>query len=126
MKNTELAHKVGARIRLFRLRKKLSQEALALEAEINPAFLGHLERGLKCPTVDTLFKITTALKITLSDLLDFESDSAAAHSESLKRIEIALRGMTEVQAQKTAEIIETIAGMSASRQSGESTVKADG
>ena len=38
---------VGEKIRSFRQQKKLTQEQLALGAEINPVFLGHLERNLK-------------------------------------------------------------------------------
>ena len=37
---------VGEKIRSFRQQKKLTQEQLALGAEINPVFLGHLERNL--------------------------------------------------------------------------------
>ncbi len=59
---------VGEQIKHFRLLRGLSQEALALEAGINPAFLGHLERSLKSPTVTTLEKIAMALDIPLSEL----------------------------------------------------------
>ena len=55
---------VGEKIRSFRQQKKLTQEQLALGAEINPVFLGHLERNLKSPTITTLEKITRALGIT--------------------------------------------------------------
>lgn len=61
---------IGERIRYFRLRQGLSQEKLALTAGINPAFLGHLERGLKSPTITTLDKIIEALGISYSELFD--------------------------------------------------------
>ena len=48
---------VGERIRYFRNLRGWSQETLALQAEINPAFLGHLECGLKSPTIKTPEKI---------------------------------------------------------------------
>ena len=54
--------------RYFRKLKGWSQETLALQAEINPAFLGHLERGLKSPTVKTLEKIACALDISMAEL----------------------------------------------------------
>ena len=56
-----MENKIGERIKYFRMSKKLSQEKLALMAEINPAFLGHLERGLKSPTMNTVDKIINAL-----------------------------------------------------------------
>ncbi|MCM1022637.1 MAG: helix-turn-helix domain-containing protein [Prevotella sp.] len=61
---------VGNKIRRFRTMRGWSQETLALQAEINTAFMGHLERGLKVPTVTTLRKITDALGITLSEFFD--------------------------------------------------------
>ena len=61
---------VGERIKYFRTKSGLSQENLALQAEINPAFLGHLERGLKNPTIKTLEKITCALGISLAEFLN--------------------------------------------------------
>jgi len=59
---------IGEHIRYYRGLRGLSQEQLALQAGINPAFLGHLERGLKSPTVTTLEKIALALDISLSEL----------------------------------------------------------
>ena len=59
---------VGERIKFFRNKLGWSQEKLALQAEINTAFLGHLERGLKNPTIKTLEKITFALGVSLSCL----------------------------------------------------------
>ena len=65
----ELTLAVAARIKFLRLGKSMSQEELALRANLNPAYFGHIERGLKCPTIDTLYKISNALEISLSELL---------------------------------------------------------
>lgn len=59
---------IGERIRYFRHLRGWSQEQLALRAGLNTAFLGHLERGLKSPTVRTVEKIANALEITLGEL----------------------------------------------------------
>lgn len=63
---------IGEKIKYFRMQQGLSQEKLALKANINPAFLGHLERGLKSPTMNTLDKIIEALNVSYSQ---FFSDS---------------------------------------------------
>ena len=63
-------NKVGERIRYHRLQRGMSQEKLALMAGINPAFLGHLERGLKSPTMTTLDKIVEALGLSYSEFFD--------------------------------------------------------
>ena len=45
--NTRLAREVGAKIKYLRLKQGLSQESLALSCDMNPAFLGHVERGMR-------------------------------------------------------------------------------
>lgn len=62
-----ISYIVGQRIYTFRTQKKLSQEALAFESEIHPAYLGRVERGEKCPTIETLYKISKGLKIPLHE-----------------------------------------------------------
>ena len=40
-----ISYKIGERIRQFRVLRGLSQEELAFASEINPTYLGRLERG---------------------------------------------------------------------------------
>lgn len=63
-------NKIGEKIKYFRTKQGLSQEKLALKAGINPAFLRHLERGLKSPTMTTLDKIIEALNVSYSQFFD--------------------------------------------------------
>lgn len=65
----KITEEVGNRIRYFRRLKSISQEELALRANLNPAYFGQVERGLKCPTIDTLCKIANALEIPPAQLL---------------------------------------------------------
>lgn len=65
----EITIAVAERIKYYRHLRNYSQESLALQAGLNPAYFGQVERGLKCPTVDTLYKIARALDISLSELL---------------------------------------------------------
>ena len=74
MQKKKITMATAARIRHFRQKNALSQEALALRANLNPAYFGQIERGVKCPTIDTLYKIASALDISLSELLRFEDD----------------------------------------------------
>lgn len=66
MSNIEL---IGENVRLYRQKKGLSQEQLALHSEINTSYLGQIERGEKNPTIKILEKIAAALEITLIDLI---------------------------------------------------------
>ncbi|MDE6593541.1 MAG: helix-turn-helix domain-containing protein [Oscillospiraceae bacterium] len=89
---------VGKKIKQYRTARGWSQEKLALQAEINTAFLGHLERGLKIPTVTTLRKITEALDITLSDFFNDditgEVFSNTEKQEIIDRIVLTVRNLS--------------------------------
>lgn len=65
-------YNVGKRIRDLRLAKGLSQEQLALSADITPTYLGLVERNLKNPTLKVIEQICNSLNVSLSD---FFSDS---------------------------------------------------
>lgn len=60
---------LGMRIRYLRQQKKMSQEALALEAEINKNYLSDLERGLRNPTLKIMERIASALDMNIETLV---------------------------------------------------------
>lgn len=60
---------LGKRIRLLRQARNWSILELALNADINPNYLGDLENGRRNPTLKVLHKISSALHISLSSLV---------------------------------------------------------
>lgn len=60
---------IGNRIRYYRNELGFSQEQLAEYSELHPSYIGQLERGEKTPSIETLYKVTTGLKISLSDFM---------------------------------------------------------
>ncbi len=58
---------IGKRIHELRVNSGLSQEKLALRAEITTTYLGLLERNLKNPTVKVIEQICNQLNISLND-----------------------------------------------------------
>ena len=100
---------VGARIRYFRHLRGLSQEQLALRAGLNPAFRGHLERGLKSPTITTLEKLVRVLDITFVELFaEQPADSDAAKETARKRLDLLVRDLSAEQLDKLSDIIQAI------------------
>lgn len=62
---------LGARVRTARLAKNVSLTDLAETCQISKGYLSSLETGGEVnPTIDVLFKIATALDLTLADLLE--------------------------------------------------------
>jgi transcriptional regulator with XRE-family HTH domain len=68
IKVTNVSKKVGERIRQIRKEKNITQEELALEAGLNRAYVGYIERGERNPSTETIAKIAKALKVPLEKL----------------------------------------------------------
>ncbi|MCD8204538.1 MAG: helix-turn-helix domain-containing protein [Coprobacillus sp.] len=68
--NKELLMIVGRRIRYLRKQKGMSILDLSIEADINRNYLSDLERGKRNPTITILSKISIALDVSLSFLLE--------------------------------------------------------
>lgn len=58
---------VAQNLRRLRLSRRISQDDLALAANIERAYVGHLERGGKNPTVVTLEKLSRALECDIAE-----------------------------------------------------------
>lgn len=69
------AIKVGKTISYFRNQKGISQEVLSGLADIGRSHLSAIERGERKPTLETLYRICTALEIKMSTvILKLEED----------------------------------------------------
>lgn len=60
----------GKVLRELRENKKLSQEKLAEYCDLDRTYISLLERGLRQPTITTLFKLSDALNIKPSELVE--------------------------------------------------------
>ena len=60
---------IGKKIREERLNKGLTQEQLAEKANISPAFVGHIERGEKKASLETMSRLVMALGTTMDYLV---------------------------------------------------------
>jgi len=60
---------VGEVIASIRRRKKLSQEVLSGLADIGRTHLSAIERGERKPTLETLYRISCALEVRMSDIV---------------------------------------------------------
>jgi XRE family transcriptional regulator, regulator of sulfur utilization len=77
--SVELAREVGVRVQRLRKARGLSLSGLASATGLGKGTLSEIERGLRNPTLETLFAITTALRAPLSTLLvDGPTESSPA------------------------------------------------
>jgi transcriptional regulator with XRE-family HTH domain len=59
----------GKNVRRFRRLKKLTQEQLAFESEIDLTYMGGIERGKRNPSLLVMARIADALGVPLAKLL---------------------------------------------------------
>jgi transcriptional regulator with XRE-family HTH domain len=59
----------GRNVRKYRQQKKLTQEQLAFEAEIDLTYMGGIERGRRNPSLLVMARIADSLGVQLPKLL---------------------------------------------------------
>jgi transcriptional regulator with XRE-family HTH domain len=64
-----LQKQLGSRVKSMRKALGLSQEALALEANIDRTYVSQIERGVANSSLYALHKLSKVLKVTIKDFL---------------------------------------------------------
>ncbi|HEY6434958.1 MAG TPA: helix-turn-helix transcriptional regulator [Ignavibacteriaceae bacterium] len=62
--------KVGQRIKQLRKELELSQEALALKADVDRTYVTDVENGRRNVSLEILEKLITALQVSFKDFFD--------------------------------------------------------
>ena len=62
--------RLGQNLHRLRNAAGLSQDALAVKADVTKRYVQMIEAGQKCPTLFTLQRLHTALQCTYDDLLE--------------------------------------------------------
>ena len=68
-KRDEVRLLFGSRVREFRLRRGLSQEALAHEADLDRSYVGGVERGERNISLVNIYKLAKALGVSAGELM---------------------------------------------------------
>ena len=65
----DIQKRVGANVRAWRLKRKMTQDVFAERAGLHRAHIGEIERGESNVTIQTLKLIADTLKIRVVDLV---------------------------------------------------------
>jgi transcriptional regulator with XRE-family HTH domain len=82
---------LGDRIRRLRRNRELTQEELAKRSKISPSFIGHIERGTRKASIETLVCIANALQCGLDELMADSLGTLRPEDARLRRILSAVR-----------------------------------
>ena len=69
----------GRRIRALRRKQSLTQEELAEKGDLSASFMGHIERGSRIASIDTLVALCNALQTSPQYLLAASLDDELTH-----------------------------------------------
>ncbi len=78
--------KLGQRIRAERTGLNLTREKLAELLDLSPNFVGHIERGEKKMSLETLVRIASALHVSLDYLVYGDNISDKADTSKLQKL----------------------------------------
>ena len=67
---------IGQSIRRRRKEKHLTQETLATNVETSAQYISRIERGLVCPSLEFLYRLSAALECPIYSLLPSTAPSA--------------------------------------------------
>ena len=104
---------IGAKIRLLRKEKKLTQEALAEYLHISSQAVSKWETGASSPDIDMLPKLAIFFGTSLDNLLDFDQSALDAAIEAI--LVEAGRGGSDVFATVTRAVSSAPAARASSR-----------
>ncbi len=66
---SRLKERFGHLLRELRVKKGLTQEALAIDSDLDRTYISLLERGLRQPTLEALFKLSEVLGVSPSSIV---------------------------------------------------------
>ncbi len=97
---------LGMRIRRERKRQHITQEKLGELCELSTAHIGHIERGTRIPSLDTVFRIAQALHISIDSLM---FDSLPPDINIIPSVQSAVNNANRQKARRFLSVVRILA-----------------
>ena len=96
---------LGKRIRARRMELNWTQERLANEISVSTSFIGHIERGSRKASIDTLVLLANAMEVSTDVLLE---DSLVVPDSLIKPVRRLTKGQKYVMCQVITTLQEQL------------------
>ena len=96
---------LGQKIRAERQKNNLSQDQLAELCEISTSYLGHIERGSRKMSLETLITVANVLNISLDYLL---ADNLTQSNSLISLLNSQLQTVSPAKAEQLTRIIKVL------------------
>ena len=109
-----ISKELGLKIRFYRREKRITQERLAELCGFHPTYIGQLERGEKNASIETLYRVSRGLNISMCSLLDEIESSFDSQQEPTVPLSIyhQLLAVPPHRQEKVYKIIQDIIALS--------------
>ena len=97
---------MGERIRRARENERLSQEQLAEMCSLSTSHMGHIERGTRLPSLESIFRVSKALHVSMDYLL---TESLSPDDTLLCNINALLKNQDKLKPKTIVSTIRAIA-----------------
>ena len=103
---------LGQRLRAIRKQRGWSQQKLGAQSGLSGKFIGEVERGEKSISIDSLYRVSVALKVSLRHLTDVRPGRrAVVPSEDAEKIFALVLSMHRpVDVRRGYEVLRAILG----------------
>jgi transcriptional regulator with XRE-family HTH domain len=102
---------LGQRVRELRKQRRLSQEGLGDHSALSGKFIGEVERGEKSISIDSLYRVSVALKVPLSLLTDVGRSHRSVPKVDAERIlALVLGGRRPGHIRRSYEVLRAMLG----------------
>lgn len=108
MKKKDINRVVAQRIRELRKARRWSQEELAGRTNLSVHTIGAIERGRSSPTVDTLFRITQALGVELSEFFDPTIPEIGRYDKERRELWAQLKGKKPDEIRAVSQLAQVL------------------
>ncbi len=101
-------YSLGEKLRLVRRDRNMSQEEVALEADITTTYYGMLERDAKSPTVRMLEKICRALDYPISEIFMADITCRTEEDQYVYQLVNLLKTRSDTEKEQLLQIMKRI------------------
>ena len=100
---------LGQRVRELRKQRGLSQEGLGSQSELSGKFIGEVERGEKSISIDSLYKVSVALRVPLALLTAVGTSKRSVPTpEAEKILALVLDGRKPRDVKRSYDVVRRV------------------
>lgn len=96
---------LGMRIKKSRTQMHMTQEQLGELCDLSTAHIGHIERGTRIPSLETVFRIAQALNVSIDSLI---YDSFASDENIIPAIQSTLAKTDKQQKKRFISVVRIL------------------